>query len=422
MTNNDRIENSLDAPATDPLAAIGSTPLLTREEEMKLSRQIEEGLNRLRLLALKSPIAVRELLNWNELISRREMSSKELMPRGRRTGREISEMRRKIAEAAGAAQSLKRRSPSVERDRVYDKIIALNLGEKKIRRLVNRIKKLALQLDQAACPGEWSLILRPYAISAGELRALDAEIREAEESIQAVKRKIVSANMRLVLSIAGKYTTHCLELSDLVQEGALGLMRAAEKFDHTRGFKFSTYATWWIRQAIARAIYEKEQTIRIPVHIRERASRIRKVSDGYLWRVGRVPLIEEIARSLRMSAAKVKNTLEAVQPSVSLSHPVGAEEESSLEDILEDTASSSPAAAVESRLRQEEMDKFFSQLSKRESEVLKLRFGLSMDRARTLSELGEKFGLSRERVRQIQVQAIAKLRRSPSSEAMRDYF
>lgn len=422
MTNEDRIEDGLDAPAVDPVAAIGSTPLLTREEEVTLSRQIESDLKRLRLLALRSPVAVRELLNWNELISLREMSSKELMPRGRRTGREISRMRRKIADAAAAAKSMKRRSPAAERERVYEKIIALNLGEKKIRRLVNRIKKLAFQLERAASPRERELLLRPYAMSAEELRALDAEILRTEESIQEVKRKIVSANMRLVLSIAGKYTTQSLELSDLVQEGALGLMRAAEKFDHAKGFKFSTYATWWIRQAIARAIFEKEQTIRLPVHIRERASRIRKVSDGYLWKTGRAPLVGEIARSLRISAAKVKNTLAAMQPPVSLSHPVGVEEEGFLEDILEDTASASPAASVESRLRREEMDKFFSQLSKRESEVLKLRFGLSMDRARTLSELGEKFGLSRERVRQIQVQAIAKLRKSPSSEAVRDYF
>ena len=401
---------------------LGAAPLLTQAEERELSRTIQDGLRQLRLAVLRSPFALRELRAWDELVASKEMSVKELMPRGRRTRAELSSMRRKLREAAAAIKKERLGASGLGREKIYGRIAALNLSDNKVRRLANKIKNSAAHLRKLRSEAEKKSFLKGLAVSESELADLAAEIEALEKRIENAKMKMVEANLRLVISVAKKHASHSysLELSDLIQEGALGLMCAAEKFDYSRGFRFSTYATWWIRQAIGRAIHDKEQTVRVPVHIRERVLKIRKLADGYACRHGRSPQLPEIAKSLRMTPAEVNLALESVRPPVSLSTPLGDDAENSLEQLLEDKADQSPSETLQSRMRRQEMGKLLSHLTEREADILKFRFGLSMDRAHTLSELGRKYGVSRERIRQIQIDAIAKLRTTPST--IQDYL
>jgi len=420
-------DNNIDA-ASAPKSAeaewqvqgLGAAPLLTRAEEMELSRTIQEGLRQLRSAVLRSPFVVRELRVWNELVASGEMSVKELMPRGRRTRKELSRMRRSLRGAAAAVKKERLGVCGPGREKIYARIAALNLGDSKVRRLANKIKSSADHLRELRSEAEKRRFLSALAVSEPELKDLAAEIEALEKRIEKAKMRMVEANLRLVISVAKKHASHSLELSDLIQEGALGLMCAAEKFDYARGFKFCTYATWWIRQAIGRAIHDKDQTVRVPVHIRERVLKIRKLADNYSRRHGRPPQLPEIAKSLRLKPADVNLAMESARPPVSLSTPIGDDAEGSLEQLLEDKAEQSPLDSIQSRLRAEEIGKLFSSLNEREADILKFRFGLSMDRAHTLSELGRKYGVSRERIRQIQIDAIAKLRAAPS--AIQDYL
>jgi len=482
------------------LSEMGRVPLLTREQEVTLSRNIKEHEKELRLLVLQSPITLREISNWQTLLEQDEMTPKELMPRGRKTTAELSRMKLKVKQVAGSIQKSEKvllglaeklKAPNLsfkakaklqlaldqESKHIVDEIISLNLNQDKIKRLTNKIKTIAFKIRE--CEDElqryekrlnmpyselqtvynkvlakkitptafkkltgYTLtgiestmeniknvesrrvrILQVLPVTRDNIIDLDIKIRDLEEAILKDKLKLIRANLRLVVSIAKKHVgASNLELPDLIQEGGLGLIKAVEKFEWRRGFKFSTYATWWIRQSINRAIADQARTIRIPVHMKEIISKLTKVARKSRQELGRDPTLEEYSKALRLSMDKVRGILRIMQDPVSLATPVGEDEDSYLEEFIEDEGSSEPSEGAQDFLRHREVERALSTLSEREAQIIRLRFGIGSGYPRTLEELGRIFNVTRERVRQIEAKAIRKLRHPSRSRVLKEYL
>ncbi len=420
------------------LAELAKVPLLSGKDELSLAQDIEGLASQHKIFILSSPYARRQIVNWEELLDAGIMDAKELLPRGRHAPPKIARMRRRLTTLArtirrlepGLARlrvkiaGLKEDSPQRKKQRaklarlearLTSRIVALGLNPERVRRLGNRVRDQARRLREG-------LKTDPLPMPKADLLELDDCLGETERRLEDKKLALLSANMRLVVSIARHYSTTNLELADLIQEGGLGLMRAVEKFKSAKGFKFSTYATWWIRQSVVRAIGDQERTVRIPVHIQERLARLRKAGREMLQEEGRAPDITEFARRLRMSQRGVRELLGASQETISLATPAGEDLEGSLEDVLEDTHSPAPDARADKESMRAELDRWLDTLSPREAGILRMRFGFDAETPATLDQVGRIFHVTRERARQIQLEALKKLKESPRSRMMRDYL
>ena len=312
----------------------------------------------------------------------------------------------------------KEEKPEAEREGEVEETIADGLSlDDPVRMYLKEIGRVPLlSMDQ-----EKSLAMR---IEAGELETRRDGVGDSRivDDGEEAKRQLTEANLRLVVSIAKKYVGRGMLFLDLIQEGNLGLIRAVEKFDYRKGYKFSTYATWWIRQAITRALADQARTIRIPVHMVETINRLIKVSRQLLQELGREPSVEEIAEAMALTPEKVREVMKISQEPISLETPIGEEEDSHLGDFIEDQEAVAPAEAASVMLLKEKMQDVLQNLTERERKVLVLRFGLEDGHQRTLEEVGQEFGVTRERIRQIEAKALRKLRHPSRGKALKDYW
>ncbi|MFH1726261.1 MAG: sigma-70 family RNA polymerase sigma factor [Elusimicrobiota bacterium] len=454
------------------LSQMAKTALLSRDDEVRLCRNVHERQKELELLVLESPVAMREIRNWEHLLSLKEMSPKELMPRGTRPPRELAAMRRKMRRTSGCiarsearisrlAAELRRACPrrkaaitraiEARKKAVLKRIVALDLNPDKIKRLANKIKSLAAKVRQcrreleamrrrsgagrgrrSGRPGpggtrmravreRFERLTRTIPMPVDRFLELDRRITALEEHILADKLRIIRANLRLVVAIARKKRYSSLEMSDLIQEGGLGLMKAVDKFEYRKKFKFSTYATWWVHQSMNRAIADQADTIRIPVHMKELCSRIHKAGGRCRQELGRDPTPQEYARRLGVPLDTVKTGLKIMQRPVSLDTPIGEDGDSRLEDLIKDPSVPEPSRLLKESMLRARLERVLSTLTGREASILKLRFGIGAGYPRTLDEVGRLLRITRERVRQIESKAVRKLRHPSRSGALREY-